>query len=125
MMPKRKISPTIFSLNWYLIWVPTKKPLNSQLGYIQLLKIIVSTKHGFLKYSEVGLDDNFDVSDDYDDAEMAELEAQRLNKVMQQISPKEKSILMIKYQDDLSIKEISTSLDIPESAVKNNSLTPI
>ena len=73
----------------------------------------------------MGLDDNFDVSDDYDDAEMAELEAQRINKVMQQISPKEKSILMIKYQDDLSIKEISTSLDIPESAVKNNSLTPI
>ena len=73
----------------------------------------------------MGLDDNFDVSDDYDDAEMAELEAQRLNKVMQHISPKEKSILMIKYQDDLSIKEISISLDIPESAVKNNVLTPI
>ena len=70
------------------------------------------------KYSEVGLDDNFDVPDDDDDAEIAELEAQQLNKAMKQILPEEKSILMMKYQDDLSIKEISESLDISESAVK-------
>ena len=61
------------------------------------------------KYSEVGLDENFDVPDDDDDSEMAELEAQRLNKAMKQILPEEKSILMMKYQDDLSIKEISES----------------
>ena len=70
------------------------------------------------KYSEVGLDENFDVPDDDDDSEMAELEAQRLNKAMKQIMPEEKSILMMKYQDDLSIKEISESLEISESAVK-------
>jgi RNA polymerase sigma factor (sigma-70 family) len=70
------------------------------------------------KYSEVGLDENFDVPDDDDDAEIAELEAQQLNKAMQQILPEEKSILMMKYQDDLSIKEISDTLDISESAVK-------
>ena len=70
------------------------------------------------KYAEVGLDDNFDVSDDDDDAEIAELEAQQLNKAMKLILPEEKSILMMKYQDDLSIKEISDSLDISESAVK-------
>jgi RNA polymerase sigma factor (sigma-70 family) len=70
------------------------------------------------KYAEVGLDDNFDVPDDDDDAEIAELEAQQLNKAMKQILPEEKSILMMKYQDDLSIKEISESLDISESAVK-------
>jgi RNA polymerase sigma factor (sigma-70 family) len=70
------------------------------------------------KYSEVSLDENFDVPDDDDDAEIAELEAQQLNKAMQQILPEEKSILMMKYQDDLSIKEISDTLDISESAVK-------
>jgi RNA polymerase sigma-70 factor (ECF subfamily) len=70
------------------------------------------------KYSEVGLDENFDLPDDDDDSEMAELEAQQLNKAMKQILPEEKSILMMKYQDDLSIKEISDSLDISESAVK-------
>jgi RNA polymerase sigma factor (sigma-70 family) len=70
------------------------------------------------KYSEVGLDENYDLADDDNDAEIAELEAQQLNKAMQQILPEEKSILMMKYQDDLSIKEISDSLDISESAVK-------
>ncbi len=70
------------------------------------------------KYSEVGLDENYDLADDDDDAEIAELEAQQLNKALKQILPEEKSILMMKYQDDLSIKEISDSLDISESAVK-------
>ena len=70
------------------------------------------------KYAEVGLDDNFDLPDDDDDSEIAELKAQQLNKAMKLILPEEKSILMMKYQDDLSIKEISDSLDISESAVK-------
>ena len=70
------------------------------------------------KYSEVGLDENFDLPDDDDDSEIAELEAQQLNKAMKEILPEEKSILMMKYQDDMSIKEISDSLNISESAVK-------
>ena len=70
------------------------------------------------KYAEVGLDENFDLPDDDDDSEIAELEAQQLNKAMKEILPEEKSILMMKYQDDMSIKEISDSLNISESAVK-------
>jgi len=70
------------------------------------------------KYLEVGLDENFDVPDDGDDSEIAQLEVQQLNKALKQIMPEEKSILMMKYQDELSIKEISASLDISESAVK-------
>ena len=70
------------------------------------------------KYSEVGLDENFDLPDYDDDSEIAELEAQQLNKAMKEILPDEKSILMMKYQDDMSIKEISDSLNISESAVK-------
>jgi RNA polymerase sigma factor (sigma-70 family) len=70
------------------------------------------------KHQEVALDDNFDAADDDEDAAMAEMDAQRLHKAMALILPEEKSILMMKYQDDLSIKEISTSLDVSESAVK-------
>lgn len=70
------------------------------------------------KYSEVGLDENFDLPDYDDDSEIAELEAQQLNKAMKEILPDEKLILMMKYQDDMSIKEISNSLNISESAVK-------
>ena len=34
------------------------------------------------------------------------------------VDPNYKMILLMKYQDDLSIKEISSALDIGESAVK-------
>lgn len=70
------------------------------------------------RYSESPLDDNFDLEEDFEEAELAELEAAKLRKAMTQIQPEEKSILMMKYQDDLTIKEISESLEISESAVK-------
>ena len=41
-----------------------------------------------------------------------------LKEVMELISPDEKMILLLKYQDNLSIKEISSALDIGESVVK-------
>ena len=41
-----------------------------------------------------------------------------LKKVMDLISPDDKMILLLKYQDNLTIKELSEALDIGESAVK-------
>lgn len=70
------------------------------------------------KKAEIELDENFDFVDDFEDAEVAEMEARKLNSALEHISVEDRSILMMKYQDDLSIKEISTSLDISESAVK-------
>jgi RNA polymerase sigma-70 factor (ECF subfamily) len=64
------------------------------------------------------MDENFDVEDYDEGAELAEMEATKLRKALSQMQPEEKSILMMKYQDDLSIKEISSTLDISESAVK-------
>ncbi len=69
------------------------------------------------KYVEYPLDYDFDLVED-DDSEFAELEEQRLRKALQQIVPEEKSILLMKYQDELSIKEIASTLAISESAVK-------
>jgi RNA polymerase sigma-70 factor (ECF subfamily) len=69
------------------------------------------------KYVEYSLEYDFDLAED-NDAELVELEEQRLRKALQKIVPEEKSILMMKYQDELSIKEIATTLDISESAVK-------
>ena len=37
---------------------------------------------------------------------------------MELISPDEKMILLLKYQDNLSVRELSEALDIGESAVK-------
>lgn len=56
--------------------------------------------------------------DEIDDATLFELKADKLGKAMTIIDPNDKMILLMKYQDDLSIKEISGVLEIGESAVK-------
>jgi RNA polymerase sigma factor (sigma-70 family) len=46
------------------------------------------------------------------------MRVEQLQKVMEMISPDEKMILLLKYQDSLSIKELSEALNLGESAVK-------
>ncbi|WP_340155976.1 sigma-70 family RNA polymerase sigma factor, partial [uncultured Winogradskyella sp.] len=50
--------------------------------------------------------------------EFQDMRVEQLKKVMELISPDEKMILLLKYQDNLSIKELAEALDIGESAVK-------
>lgn len=50
--------------------------------------------------------------------EFQSMRVEKLKKVMDLISPDEKMILLLKYQDNLTIKELSDALDIGESAVK-------
>lgn len=50
--------------------------------------------------------------------EFQNMKIEQLKKVMELISPEEKMILLLKYQDNLTIKELSEALDIGESAVK-------
>ena len=59
-----------------------------------------------------------DVFDEIDDAHLFELKSDKLAKVLTLIDPTEKMILLMKYQDDMSIKEIMEALKIGESAVK-------
>lgn len=56
--------------------------------------------------------------DEIDDATLFELKSDKLAKAMELIDPNEKVILLMKYQDDMSIKELSQLLEIGESAVK-------
>nr|BFF39879.1 hypothetical protein BACY1_16840 [Tenacibaculum mesophilum] len=56
--------------------------------------------------------------DDIEDATLFELKSDKLAKALEIISPSEKMILLMKYQDDMSIKDISIGLDLGESAVK-------
>ncbi len=70
------------------------------------------------RFAENPIEEHFDVVEDDDETELAEMEANRLRKALQQIVPEDKTILMMKYQDEMSIKEISGNLDISESAVK-------
>ena len=43
---------------------------------------------------------------------------EKLNYALEKIAPNEKSILMLKYQDNLSIKQLESKLGIKNSAVK-------
>ncbi|KAB1153877.1 MULTISPECIES: RNA polymerase sigma factor [Tenacibaculum] len=56
--------------------------------------------------------------DEIDDADLFELKSDKLAKALEMISPSEKMILLMKYQDDMSIKEISVLLELGDSAVK-------
>ena len=58
------------------------------------------------------------IDDDIYDSEIKETNVFRLKEVMERLSAEDKSILMMKYQDDLSIRDICNILDKTESAVK-------
>lgn len=58
------------------------------------------------------------VSVELEDTELFALKSEKLGKVLELIEPKDKMILLMKYQDDISIKDIKETLVIGESAVK-------
>ena len=59
-----------------------------------------------------------DVTLEVDDATLFELKSEKLAKALSLIDPADKMILLMKYQDDMSIKEIQQVLEVGESAVK-------
>lgn len=59
-----------------------------------------------------------DVVDEIDDKELLEIELDRLKEIMDRIPPADKSILMMKYLDGMSIKEICVVINKTESAIK-------
>ncbi len=67
--------------------------------------------------------DQFDRMDhtfkaEVEDSRLLELRSDKLKKALEEIDPEDRSILLLKYQDDVSIKELCTLLDIGESAAK-------
>ena len=70
------------------------------------------------KQHEVPLDENYDVEDDADEGDFASMQGTGVRKSLEQIPSDEKALLLMKYQDDFSIKEIADTLNISESAVK-------
>lgn len=70
---------------------------------------------------EVYMDDNWDRLDlESDDGlgEMAEMEAKQLERALHQLAPEEQTMLLMKYQDDISIRDIASINGLTESAVK-------
>jgi len=59
-----------------------------------------------------------DIEEDVPDNELLEMEVSRLKVVLEKVPIGDKAILLMKYQDDMPIKEIAATLDKSESAVK-------
>lgn len=59
-----------------------------------------------------------DDTSDIEDAQLFKLKSEKLAKALSLVEPTEKMILLMKYQDDMSIKEIMQALQLGESAVK-------
>ncbi|AOW21635.1 RNA polymerase sigma factor [Urechidicola croceus] len=74
------------------------------------------------KKNEKRIVDESNISDEIDDGISDEflfqLKAEKLKRAMDIIDPSDKMILMLKYQDDMSIKELQEALQIGASAVK-------
>lgn len=64
---------------------------------------------------ELEMADSVDLNTVFDEGDV---EVKRLNRAMDHLSADEKSILMMKYQDDLSIRDIADIFRVTESAVK-------
>ena len=59
-----------------------------------------------------------DLAEDVPDSAILEMEVKKLKIVLEKIPVGDKAVLLMKYQDDMSIKEISSTLDKSESAIK-------
>ena len=71
------------------------------------------------KYSMVEVEDrHVGAEDDNQEDEILEYRVAHLKRAMEQIAVEDKMILLMKYQDDTSIKDIMGHLKISESAVK-------
>lgn len=75
-------------------------------------------KHG--RIHTVELDDRLEVPTDDNtlEEEILSFRTEQLKKALESVDPKDKMILLMKYQDGVSIKEIMDQLNISESAVK-------
>lgn len=61
---------------------------------------------------------NLDVEEEVEDTFLTEVNVQRLKIILSEIPTNDKTILLMKYQDEMSIKEISDILNKSESAIK-------
>ncbi len=70
---------------------------------------------------ELYVDDQWerlDVSGDDGLAELAEMEARQMEQALHQLPPDEQAMLLMKYQDDISIRDIASVTGLTETAVK-------
>lgn len=78
------------------------------------------TRNTAKKFEKQSVDytDIENISEEPNDEGFSDMRLDKLKQALELVSPDEKMILLLKYQDNLSIKEMESVLDIGESAVK-------
>lgn len=64
------------------------------------------------------IDEEYNLSVEVNDYSLYQMKVDRLERALLKIPPEDRMILQMKYQDDVSIKELQEVLEISESAVK-------
>jgi len=59
-----------------------------------------------------------DLEDDGDEMEVLDMQIGRLKDLLEEIPPEDKTMLLMYYQDDMSVKELQDFFDLGASAVK-------
>lgn len=70
------------------------------------------------KYHLQQLDENYDLEEEKEDLEPLMSRSKHLQRALHQIAEEDREILMMKYQQDLSIKDLTERFNISDSAVK-------
>ena len=70
------------------------------------------------KQAEDELDETIDIADEPEEFDDIELEAKKLKKALEVLSHDERTILLMKYQDGFSIRDIADTFGFTESEVK-------
>ena len=67
----------------------------------------------------VSMDDvDYKMTEEVSDESIYEMKANKLEKALEMVAPEDKSILLLKYQDGASIKELADLMELGESAIK-------
>ena len=69
-------------------------------------------------FSDEDIENSGEPIEEVPDKDLLEMEVMRLKKVLENIPTGDKTVLLMKYQDDMSIKEIAEILNKSESAIK-------
>lgn len=88
------------------------------LTYRFCINYVNRNKERKIEQQAINIDDVNDLKITVSDDVLYDMEVTRLEKSLKLISPEDKMILLLKYQDDATIKELALSLEIGESAVK-------
>lgn len=70
------------------------------------------------KFHFLAIDQTFDLCEDMEDPEPLQARSSHLHHALEKIAPEDRAILLMKYQQDLSIKELTERFQISDSAVK-------